>query len=638
MLNKRQERIISIFYENKEWITGKDLARLLGVSDRTIRSDIDAINKNFQEELIQSNIRMGYFLNIDKYNQIYIETPKDIPQTPAQRCTYLIQQLLIHEEGINLTFLQEDIYVSGYSIENDIKKVRKTLEKYSHLKLVRSKNYIYLKGDEIEKRKLYKELLSNETQGNFLNLNKLAMFYKDFDLVKATDILVNVLKNHQYVIKETMFPMLILHVGISIERMLNCQFYTTERKNQALLQSIEYKIASEYFERLMEFIPIEIHEDEICLLALLFSNKSGQYQPKHLFIDENHIDIDELLQNVVTPIEKKLHVQFHEDEDFMAGLKMHLQGLIERYQQNINADNLFIHDIKRNYPLVFEMGVSVGNALEECLNIHINESEMGFIALHFGAAYERLNRNSKFKVVMIIPYDQNFSTLGQKKVESTFSERLEIVETLPLFEEAKVLALNPDLLITMTPLSHELDILTIQVSMFINNEDESIIFQALSKLEKKRFQIVFNQKISQLINPQYFYVDLDKRSSQEVIEYLCDELYSGGVVNKFFKKGVLKREEMSPTSFAYSFATPHSFGDYVNTPTVSVALLKNPIDWGSFKVKLVILLAINEGDHEVLKMFFDWLSQAIGEAGHFSDLLESRDYNEFICKITKEKK
>ena len=66
--------------------------------------------------------------------------------------------------------------------------------------------------------------------------------------------------------------------------------------------------------------------------------------------------------------------------------------------------------------------------------------------------------------------------------------------------------------------------------------------------------------------------------------------------------------------------------------------LKNPIDWGSFKVKLVILLAINEGDHEVLKMFFDWLSQAIGEAGHFSDLLESRDYNEFICKITKEKK
>ncbi|MDE6953199.1 MAG: BglG family transcription antiterminator [Erysipelotrichales bacterium] len=637
MLNKRQERIISIFNENKEWITGKELSRLLGVSDRTIRSDIDTINKHFSDELIQSNIRLGYSLDVEKYNQLYVEED-DIPQTPAQRCTYLMQQLLIHEDGINLTFLQEDIYVSGYSIENDIKRVRKTLEKYDTLKLVRSKNYIYLKGNEIDKRKLYKDLLSDETQGNFLNLNKLAMFYKDFDLIQVTDVLIRILKEHHYNIKESMFPMLILHIGISIERMLNYQFYKTDIRNDELIASEEYKIAKEYYEKLQDLLSLELREDEICLLALLISNKSGQYQPHHIQIDENSIDIQELIQEVVMPIEKKLHIHFHEDEDFMSGLKMHLQGLVDRYKQNINADNLFVHEIKKNYPLVFEMGVSVGKTLEESLNITINESEMGFIALHFGAAYERLNRNNKFKAVMIIPYNQSFSSLGRKKLESMFSERLEILDTFNIFEEAKVLALNPDLLITTIPLSHDLDILTIQVSMFINNEDESLIFQSLAKLERKRFQNVFNQKISQLINEDYFYMNLDLKNSTEVIEYLCDRLYEGGVVNKFFKKGVLKREEMSPTSFIYSFATPHSFGDYVNIPTISVALLKNPIDWGAYKVKLVILLAINEEDHETLKIFFDWLSQAIGEVGHFSSLLESKNYQDFIKKIIKEKK
>ncbi len=637
MLNKRQERIISIFNENKEWITGKELSRLLGVSDRTIRSDIDTINKHFSDELIQSNIRLGYSLDVEKYNQLYVEED-DIPQTPAQRCTYLMQQLLIHEDGINLTFLQEDIYVSGYSIENDIKRVRKTLEKYDTLKLVRSKNYIYLKGNEIDKRKLYKDLLSDETQGNFLNLNKLAMFYKDFDLIQVTDVLIRILKEHHYNIKESMFPMLILHIGISIERMLNYQFYKTDIRNDELIASEEYKIAKEYYEKLQDLLSLELREDEICLLALLISNKSGQYQPHHIQIDENSIDIQELIQEVVMPIEKKLHIHFHEDEDFMSGLKMHLQGLVDRYKQNINANNLFVHEIKKNYPLVFEMGVSVGKTLEESLNITINESEMGFIALHFGAAYERLNRNNKFKAVMIIPYNQSFSSLGRKKLESMFSERLEILDTFNIFEEAKVLALNPDLLITTIPLSHDLDILTIQVSMFINNEDESLIFQSLAKLERKRFQNVFNQKISQLINEDYFYMNLDLKDSTEVIEYLCDRLYEGGVVNKFFKKGVLKREEMSPTSFIYSFATPHSFGDYVNIPTISVALLKNPIDWGAYKVKLVILLAINEEDHETLKIFFDWLSQAIGEVGHFSSLLESKNYQDFIKKIIKEKK
>lgn len=634
MLNNRQERIISILNENKEWITGKELSHLLGVSDRTIRSDIDAINKHYHE-LIQSNIRKGYFLNEDEYSHVYRDKDENIPQTPVQRCTYLLQQLLIHEEGINLTFLQEDMYVSGYSIENDIKRVRKELEKYPLLRLVRSKNYIYLKGDEIYKRQLYKELLSKETQGNFLNLNKLAMFYKDFDLIKATNLLIDILKKHKYTIKETMFPMLILHLGISIERMMNCQFYKTENNKQELKESIEYTIAKEYFEKLQDIIHLELYEDEICLLAMLISNKS-QYSSHKIQIQEDDISIDKLVNIVVTPIEKKLNIAFLKDEDFMSGIKMHLQGLIERYNQNVIVDNLFIQDIKKNYPLVFEMGVSVGKVLEEQYNIKINESEMGFIALHFGASYERLNRNSKFKAIMIIPYDQNFSMLGQRKIENIFGERLEIIETMNIFEEAKVLALNPDLIIALTPLSHELDILTIQVSMFINNDDESIIFQALSKLEKKRFQIEFNQKISYLINSQYFYMNLDKQTPTEVIEYLCDQLYKGGNVNKFFKKGVLKREEMSPTSFTYSFATPHSFGDYVIIPTISVAILKNSIDWGPYKVKLVILLAINEEDHSTLKMFFDWLSQAIGEAGHFSNLLESKSYDEFISKITKQ--
>lgn len=636
MLNSRQERIISILNENKEWITGKELSRLLGVSDRTIRSDIDAINK-YYHDLIQSNIRKGYFLNEDEYSHVYKNEEENIPQTPVQRCTYLLQQLLIHEDGINLTFLQEDMYVSGYSIENDIKRVRKELEKYPLLRLVRSKNYIYLKGDEIYKRHLYKELLSKETQGNFLNLNKLAMFYKDFDLIKATNLLIDILKKYKYSIKETMFPMLILHLGISIERMLNCQFYKTESNKQELKESIEYAIAKEYFERLENIIHLELYEDEICLLAMLISNK-GQYSSHKIQIKEDDISIDKLVNVVVAPIEKKLNIAFLKDEDFVSGIKMHLQGLVERYNQNVIVDNLFIQDIKKNYPLVFEMGVSVGKVLEEQYNIEINESEMGFIALHFGASYERLNRNSKFKAIMIIPYDQNFSSLGQRKIENIFGERLEIIETMNIFEEAKVLALNPDLIIALTPLSHELDILTIQVSMFINNDDESIIFQALSKLEKKRFQNEFNQKISYLINSKYFYMNLDKQTPTEVIEYLCDQLYEGGIVNKFFKKGVLKREEMSPTSFIYSFATPHSFGDYVNVPTISVALLKNAIDWGPYKVKLVILLAINEEDHGTLKMFFDWLSQAIGEAGHFSSLLESKNYDEFISKITKENK
>ena len=60
MINKRQERLLSILIEKEDWMTSKQLARLLEVTDRTIRSDIDGINKSMNPSPIESNIRMGY--------------------------------------------------------------------------------------------------------------------------------------------------------------------------------------------------------------------------------------------------------------------------------------------------------------------------------------------------------------------------------------------------------------------------------------------------------------------------------------------------------------------------------------------------------------------------------------------------
>lgn len=56
---------------------------------------------------------------------------------------------------------------------------------------------------------------------------------------------------------------------------------------------------------------------------------------------------------------------------------------------------------------------------------------------------------------------------------------------------------------------------------------------------------------------------------------------------------------------------------------------------GTFEVKLVILLAINDADRYMLKLFFDWLSNAVSDANRFATLLESHDYNDFIARIVE---
>ena len=86
--------------------------------------------------------------------------------------------------------LQGQIYVSGYSIENDLKRIRRMLEPYANLKLVRSRECISLKGDEASKRRFYRDLLVAEVQENFLNLNTLAHLYRSFDLIEVKDCLL----------------------------------------------------------------------------------------------------------------------------------------------------------------------------------------------------------------------------------------------------------------------------------------------------------------------------------------------------------------------------------------------------------------------------------------------------------------
>lgn len=62
-MNNRQQRIIDILHDYDEWVTGKELASMLSVSDRTIRSDIEHINKEYECTLIEANRRKGYHLD-----------------------------------------------------------------------------------------------------------------------------------------------------------------------------------------------------------------------------------------------------------------------------------------------------------------------------------------------------------------------------------------------------------------------------------------------------------------------------------------------------------------------------------------------------------------------------------------------
>lgn len=633
-LNKRQETIISMMSDLNGWITGKELSKILNVSDRTIRCDINVINRSFDKPVILSDQHHGYNLDRSIMRSLEIKLENTAPQTSQERCMYILQVLLFQKKEINLNNIQDEVFVSGYSIENDLKRLRSMLEKYDDLCIIRSKNFIQLKGSEKSKRQLYKDLLEKEANGNFLNMNKLATLYKDFDFIIVKQILDETLEKWGFSIREMSLPMLMMHIGVAIERIIHHNYVQTEVKNEELRLSKEYHIAEEFFNKVSRKIRIEIVDDEIIRLALLLMGKrSNEYTGDKVRIKNQDVHIAKLVEDLLQDLYDHFEIDIRDDSDLQIGLQMHLQSLFERQIQGVAVDNVYLQEIKKKYPLVFEMGVHSGEYLNEKTNLQINENELGFLALHLGAAYERSRQSGKHRVLMIYPDDQASSKLCVQKVEQRFSHRMEIIESISVFEEEIVKQYQPDLILTTLPLIHNLNIRTEQISIFMNNEDESRIFYALNDLDKIKSQGDFQNMMKEMIRPEFFFYDYPAKDPEHIIHHMCDVLKLYDMIPDDFCEDVLKREGMSSTSFIFGFAIPHTLTVNAKHSCLSIAVLRQAIAWGEFDVKLVILIGIKENNKNLMRIFFDWLDQVVGDSNRFTALLKAKTYDEFIEQI-----
>lgn len=94
---------------------------------------------------------------------------------------------------------------------------------------------------------------------------------------------------------------------------------------------------------------------------------------------------------------------------------------------------------------------------------------------------------------------------------------------------------------------------------------------------------------------------LEAESKKEAIESLAGVLYSEERILSIedFVKNVMDREAEYTTGFGDGIAIPHGKSNTILTPTLSVARLRNPVDWDAMDgkpVSLIFLLAVPEAE------------------------------------------
>lgn len=635
-MNARQEKIIELLRESGGWMKGKDIALVMGVSTRTIRNDVETINASLTGAAIESSFQLGYHL---KTQEAPVSRAKSvIPQTPEERRSFILKQLLRHRD-ININDLPEKVCVSLFTIESDLRVIRQWLPDSSGLHLESGRNRIRLVGDEAAKRRLYKFLLSQEVEENFLNMDTLNELYPDFNLTEIRDLLAECEKRHGIEIRETAQSMVLMHVGIALTRVLNFNPMERVEALEDLQETPQYLAAREFWDKIARRFQVTAPEPEISQLALLFMGKgSGNYYKADTIpVNGKEISLEDLTTAMLEEVRKLYGVDLTTDSKLQEGLSLHLRGLLLRLRDRTQVDNVYLEELRWRFPLIYDMGVTASRKLHEILGIQLDPNEIGFLALHLGAAYTIHRKPSKYRAVVVFPSDQALATVVIEKIRRQFQDRMDVVAVLDAYEKKRVEDLNPDLILTTLPLDHGLNVPTVQLSVFYSQENESQIFQQLNRLDKNRQKDIFQHRIRELIKPEYFLETLDASDSEDVIRKMCQPLVKAGCIPPEYADAVLEREGYAPTSFAAGFALPHALNVTIRESAISVAHLDHPLQWGDHSVDFVLLLAIREEDRELLGIFFDWWIQIISDPLRFGLLKEKNGYAAFVQAILEEK-
>lgn len=104
-------------------------------------------------------------------------------------------------------------------------------------------------------------------------------------------------------------------------------------------------------------------------------------------------------------------------------------------------------------------------------------------------------------------------------------------------------------------------------------------------------------------------LDVEEETKEAVLQTMASNLKAKNLVKDTYLDAVIKREQEFATGLptaGYSVAIPHTDVEHVNQKTLSVAVLKEPVDFGvmgdpveTTPVKIVFLLAMDEANTQL---------------------------------------
>lgn len=632
MLTYRQKIILKELLEQKgTYVKSAQLAEAAKVSTKTVHSDMKALTTFFlhSSTQISSQSGKGYKLEsedelalrelTDCSDKLFHDTDTDFTDQ-STRVKYIMHQLMNSEDFILSEDLADHMYLSRSRITADLKIVRKIFAEY-HLDILSKPGYgICVRGSEQDKRMcIVKEHIPIFEQSHaFLNEQQL--------LQQIGDVIMDVLIQYHYKVSDLVFQNIVAHLAVAVKRIYDDHAIHKEEvlKVKEIAKGHEFEIASAIMTALERAYGIQINQDERTLLAISLQGKRN-YDSDIIISEEIDHHVWELLKKI------KQHTGFdmRNDTDLRLSLALHVMPLLTRARYSMMLKNSMKQEIKKSFPLAYEMAIVGACYLHEAYKITLNEDEIAYLAVHFSIGLEKYSEKQNPKKVLIISSSRQGETLLlQRQFIKWFGTMLDELKIVNYIDLDKIQIEKYEAVFTTSMIFDSLPSHAVKINYFMNKRDYDRIYKILNN----------ESSMEDLL--QYFHEDLmtvlpHAESKEEVIRILCRIAADKFDLGDELLDAVLRREELGFTSFENYIAVPHPDHLFTEETFVVVCLLDQPILWGEEQVRIVLLVNVAKNQEQELRVIFQAVSRLISDPEGIREILKEKTFSVFMNVLHK---
>ncbi|MDD3402464.1 MAG: HTH domain-containing protein [Hespellia sp.] len=608
-LSLRQRKLLNLIQNQTTHITGQALAKQLNVSPRTIRSDIVEINRCLVscDAKISAERSKGYYLecaDVTGFQELF--KTDDLLLTREDRIRYLTFQLCLSELPLNQYDLEDEMYVSKTTLENDIATLKR---KYTlappHIELIHIGDTWEFEANEAKRRTLLNYLFHSDwdynTTGNayysyhFLDDNIMDMIMKNT---------ARLLLKYDFQIEDSNLVTLNLSLAIMYYRMMSG--HTLPETDALPHDNVEiWNLCEEIFAGLetelsCSFPPQEKDKiyQHLCNSHLLDASKLN-FQTVAEYFDTNTLL---MADSYLKLIDSAFHLDLSEDEDFYITLLQYIRhlkipGHIFNSQGNPNL-------LRRNLLMESEIAYLFQQISSEYMGYYLDEADLLYLALCVSGALEGYWSNHPAqRIRTVICCHLNLPAIWaiKRKILCSFGNYINVTALMPINARSTYDFSDTDLVLTTVKkqITNQPHVQTLHISPDMTRRDYSEIQQFVSDTCLKFLFRQQEKSLSGLLPAAYWHENLQVTGRFPIIEYLASDFISDHLVSPAYLEDLLRRESIYTYGFQPGALFLYSLVPAARTQ-LSVATLKHRILWNSSKIRVIIMACFAPSEEPLL--------------------------------------